>query len=326
MGIPRALLFYELFPLWREFFTSLGCEVITSQPTSKETLNAGASAAVDETCLPIKIMYGHILELQGKCDFIFLPRLVSIEPNSYICPKFMGLPDIVRGLGVQGVIEPTVDLRNPKEYWQRLWQAAVEIEYRLGIYSPTRVASALFRGLLAERGYRARLHQGYLPWEALDSEPLPKPSTQNQVKIGVIGHPYTMFDQIINMNLFELLRLSGYGVLTPVNHEIRLLNRIARQLPKDLFWTYGRRMIGAARLWYQRKLVDGIIHIVSFGCGTDSLTGDLIERLTKRESDIPFMLLTVDEHTGEAGFRTRVEAFLDMIQFRAAGAGRSGCQ
>jgi predicted nucleotide-binding protein (sugar kinase/HSP70/actin superfamily) len=35
-----------------------------------------------------------------------------------------------------------------------------------------------------------------------------------------------------------------------------------------------------------------------------------------REASTPYMLLTVDEHTGEAGFQTRVEAFVDMLSWR----------
>jgi predicted nucleotide-binding protein (sugar kinase/HSP70/actin superfamily) len=31
------------------------------------------------------------------------------------------------------------------------------------------------------------------------------------------------------------------------------------------------------------------------------------------EKNLPMMNLTIDEHTGEAGFVTRVEAFVDML-------------
>jgi predicted nucleotide-binding protein (sugar kinase/HSP70/actin superfamily) len=31
------------------------------------------------------------------------------------------------------------------------------------------------------------------------------------------------------------------------------------------------------------------------------------------ERDFPFMQLVVDEHTGKAGFETRLEAFLDLV-------------
>ena len=33
-------------------------------------------------------------------------------------------------------------------------------------------------------------------------------------------------------------------------------------------------------------------------------------------SDMPLTFITVDEHTGEAGFITRLEAFIDMIEWR----------
>jgi predicted nucleotide-binding protein (sugar kinase/HSP70/actin superfamily) len=32
--------------------------------------------------------------------------------------------------------------------------------------------------------------------------------------------------------------------------------------------------------------------------------------------DIPILSLSIDEHTAEAGFITRVEAFLDMLRMR----------
>ena len=31
------------------------------------------------------------------------------------------------------------------------------------------------------------------------------------------------------------------------------------------------------------------------------------------EKNLPMMYLTIDEHTGEAGFITRIEAFCDML-------------
>jgi predicted nucleotide-binding protein (sugar kinase/HSP70/actin superfamily) len=46
--------------------------------------------------------------------------------------------------------------------------------------------------------------------------------------------------------------------------------------------------------------------------------GDLVERFCRRQGKTPFLYLTVDEHTGEAGLQTRVEAFLDMLAWRGA--------
>jgi len=35
--------------------------------------------------------------------------------------------------------------------------------------------------------------------------------------------------------------------------------------------------------------------------------------------DMPFLSLVVDEHTGEAGFQTRLEAFVDWLQRKKDG-------
>jgi predicted nucleotide-binding protein (sugar kinase/HSP70/actin superfamily) len=59
--------------------------------------------------------------------------------------------------------------------------------------------------------------------------------------------------------------------------------------------------------------IDGIIYVACFGCGPDSLVGEIIERKVKSK---PFMLITIDEHTGEGGLVTRLEAFCDMLRRR----------
>ncbi|HSH36286.1 2-hydroxyacyl-CoA dehydratase, partial [Schnuerera sp.] len=80
-------------------------------------------------------------------------------------------------------------------------------------------------------------------------------------------------------------------------------------------WSHGQKIVGAAFSLIERKAVHGIIYISAFGCGLDSVLIDLVERKAK-ESKIPFTLLTIDEQTGEAGINTRIEAFIDMLEWR----------
>ena len=44
IGIPQALLYYEYFPLWKNFFKSLGAELIIFGPTTKEILDLGVKS------------------------------------------------------------------------------------------------------------------------------------------------------------------------------------------------------------------------------------------------------------------------------------------
>ena len=98
IGIPRALLYYWYGPAWQAFLSAAGLEPVVSPPTNKAIMTAGLKAAVDEICLPVKVFIGHCLELQKNCDAILVPRLTSVARKEYTCPKFMGLPDMVRRL------------------------------------------------------------------------------------------------------------------------------------------------------------------------------------------------------------------------------------
>ena len=73
------------------------------------------------------------------------------------------------------------------------------------------------------------------------------------------------------------------------------------------------RLYGAAL--HIRDKVDGIIYISSFSCGLDSF---IIEMIKTHITDVPMMVLKLDEHRGRAGFETRLEAFSDLLQRSAS--------
>jgi predicted nucleotide-binding protein (sugar kinase/HSP70/actin superfamily) len=45
------------------------------------------------------------------------------------------------------------------------------------------------------------------------------------------------------------------------------------------------------------------------------MVGKLIE-LEAKQRGVPYVLISLDEHTGEAGVFTRLEAFVDMLRYR----------
>lgn len=56
--------------------------------------------------------------------------------------------------------------------------------------------------------------------------------------------------------------------------------------------------------------------VSSFGCGPDSLVNEYLEYHVLKPSTKPYMVISIDEHTGNAGLLTRVEAFWDMVERR----------
>ena len=113
IGIPRGMSFYGNYLFWHGFFSALGFKIVLSDPTTKQTMSEGSALVVTETCLPIKIYLGHILNLINKKGVknIFVPSLQSIAPKIYNCSKIRGLPDLVRNVvkGDFNIIEATLD-------------------------------------------------------------------------------------------------------------------------------------------------------------------------------------------------------------------------
>ena len=98
VGIPRALSYYQYYPAWKAFFEALGAETVVSPPTNKAIFTSGNSRAVAETCLPVKLFFGHVISLADKCDYMFIPAMRSLGKKAYYCSKFIGLPDMTRAL------------------------------------------------------------------------------------------------------------------------------------------------------------------------------------------------------------------------------------
>lgn len=65
----------------------------------------------------------------------------------------------------------------------------------------------------------------------------------------------------------------------------------------------------------QSMKIHGIILVSSFGCGPDSLTNELVD-IEAKKNNFPLMILIIDEHSGEVGLNTRLEAFVEMLRGR----------
>jgi len=60
------------------------------------------------------------------------------------------------------------------------------------------------------------------------------------------------------------------------------------------------------------------VHLYPFTCMPEIITRAIAPEISMKH-DMPFLSLVVDEHTGEAGFQTRLEAFVDLLQRRKDG-------
>ena len=321
VGIPRALLYYQYHPMWKTFFEELGAEVVVSPPTTQKMLSSGSSRVVADTCLPVKVFCGHVLSLVGKCDCVFIPAIRSVKRRVYNCSKFLGLPDMTKAVIPES--PPILDIDIDVNKGKRSLSQAI---YKLGqhfTHNPFKVRQASLAAWQAHLNYRQLMSSyGLTPPQAIErisgtteaeSEGYPSNSLSTQTTIAIIGHPYLLYDEHINHRLIHRLRQTHNKVLTPDMLTIEELETATARLAGGAYWTYEEEIVGAGE-HYLKSGIDGVIGIMTFGCGPDSLMMEMVQRQANRLRNTPFMSLTLEEHTSEAGIVTRLEAFLDMVQ------------
>ncbi|MEA4925937.1 MAG: acyl-CoA dehydratase activase-related protein [Syntrophomonadaceae bacterium] len=326
IGIPRALAYYIYFPFWKVFFETLGHEIVESSPTTRVIMDKGVKDTVSDACIPIKVYHGHVEDLIDRVDYIFVPRLVSLRKfgdygTETLCPKFLGLPDMVKASvgGSLNMLETRIDLKKGRN---ELFKVYRELGKRLGA-ADLAIYKAFWRASRTQRKYEKLLQKGVVPEVAMERVFAAGPTGSgkndnagdNPLRLGVIGYPYAIYDQYINVGLLTMLDKAGVEVFTQDMLSPAQLKSQAVKLEKDLFWYFSNRAVQGALYYMDVKPVDGIIHITAFACGPDSIVDKYLEIEAKKRK-IPYMSITIDEHTGEAGMQTRLEAFLDMLEYR----------
>ena len=317
IGIPRAMSFYNNYPFYYGFFNDLGIKIVLSDVTTKQTMSDGASLVVTETCLPVKVYVGHVLNLLDKgVENILIPSLQSIDEKIYNCSKIRGLPDLIRNVVKRpfNMIEATLDKSEKK---QGLYEFLAECVAPFGITDKNVIKKASKAGWRCYNNFHVMTKSG-MPYSkalsyALQGKVVILSNTKEYpISIALVGHGYNIYDERVCMKIVDKLEKMDVKVCTSLQLSSEQLSEGISSLGNDKYWANEDEMTGTAGHYLKDNKIDGVITITAFGCGPDSL---MIERITRKAKQFgkPLLNLTIDEQTGEAGFVTRLEAFVDML-------------
>lgn len=298
IGIPRALLYHRYGTLWRGFFEGLGVQTIVSGPTSRQLLEDGAALAVDETCLSLKIFFGHVRELLGRCDYILVPRVSNFGRHRNFCVRFEALYDMTRCVfreSGQKFLAYDVDVLNGHDEER----AFLEMGQSLG-----------FSKKAVKKAYQAAQRADQAAWKAAVKRQEEK-YRGDGLKILIAAHSYVVHDPYIGKTVTDLLEEMGTIPIRAdiVNREAALKRSL--ELSPTCKWEVNREIIGSIAM--HREQVDGIILLSAFPCGPDAMVNELLARKLK---GIPLLNLVLDSQTGTAGVETRLESFVDIIRLQ----------
>lgn len=298
VGIPRAFLYYKYHILWQIFFDELAVDWIISPETNKEIMSRGMSRAIDESCLSSKIYLGHVDWLIGKCDYILVPRISNYGSAGTVCTKFQGIYDVVantfRDSNLQ-LLDYNIDPKNA--------------EGELGAF--LKMGKRLHKGRPQTMLAYFKARQGYKSTQAAEQKEQDKLLDLGQIKVLLIAHRYNVFDKYVGEPIIAALKEMGVvPIIADIANKKEALARSA-EISQTLPWVFNKELVGAILL-YQDK-IDGIILMSTFPCGPDSLVNEIINRRVKHK---PILNLILDGQEGSAGIETRLESFIDIINYQ----------
>ncbi|NPV13603.1 hypothetical protein HPY86_01555 [candidate division WOR-3 bacterium] len=337
---------------------TLGADVVIPPEPNKNTVAIGTQIAPETICLPFKITLGNMLNAlksgadtlayvsgSWSCRFGYYGRLQAdiLRDLGY---RFRLIE--LRRDRIQEIVRTVVELNNGslsgaviktlKAFRLGWWKAmTLEKTYKalretLPLVKQPEKCHRLFDEIMKEitRAQVIKELQDISASIAHRFENLPRNGRTNVLKIKLIGESYCTIEPFINFNIIKRVGEMG-GILEPFltgprwlgfhgfrigKNEITFVQNMAKN-----YWRYcvgGEdansvgHMILACREGY-----DGVIHIHPFACMPSTVVQPTLIKISQ-EYDIPFLSISVDEHTSEAGFITRLEAFISLLERRRA--------
>jgi len=310
IGIPRALMvFYQQFPFWRTFFEKLGFSVVVSGETDKRIVTRSLETITTETCLPVELMHGHVMDLFDKgADYLFLPFIVDAKtkpgnPTSNCnCPWVQSHPFMVKAAlrsmaGTDKILTPVLHFRYFKTALKK--ELSRFIHDKFGI-PEGKILKAIEEADKVQQKFEAGLVE--FGKKVLDHVPA------GCRPVVLLGRPYNTSDPFLNLGLVE--KLIGHDLMPiPVDFLELPVNEIFKNY-RSMYWPNGQKMLAAARMVARDNRLHAV-YLSNFRCGPDSFLMHYIDEEMKGK---PCLHLEIDEHSADAGMITRIEAFLDSLQ------------
>jgi len=322
VGLAKGLYQAEFYPLFEDFFRSLGCEVIV-EDSSAQNLNQGNKMVNSDFCAPLVMIHGMVDKLLKKgVDFIFLPALVNEKSqldngdsekkfrekvrDSYYCYYSSYAPSIIFNVldeeDREKIIAPNLylDDNTPEEL-------AAIIAASIGnlVNEDSQQISNQFVQSLSTYRDQQKI------WK--DEGRKIVESRQDKMKIMLLGRPYSIFDKQLNLGIPAKLEELGFDLLYQSMIETEEAESpVTGKFLEKMHWYYGQEILKAAEITAKSENIYPVF-LSCFRCSPDSYLLTYVKEIFKAYNK-PYLVIQLDEHTSDVGYQTRIEAAVDTFQ------------
>jgi len=306
IGINLSFHTYTIFPLYYNFFSSLGFKVILPDNVDEMGLERENTAF----CYPAQLSLGLFADLIKKNpDFYFIPEIFEmyvedaehhrIDFNS-TCVFVSGEPFYLKQafkdlINANKLITPYFNFANG---FDKEEQKFIYIASKLGIDDGEKVRNAFSYALkMQEEFQKENFAIGKEFLEYLKKHP-------EEIAIVLVGRPYNAFTEYANKGIPKKFASRGVYVLPYDMFDYR-----KEYIDDNQYWEGGKKILKVARIIKNNPQLFAT-YISNFSCGPDSM---LLTTFRSIMGTKPSLTLELDSHTADAGINTRIDAALDII-------------
>ncbi|MDI3543094.1 MAG: hypothetical protein PWP57_697 [Candidatus Atribacteria bacterium] len=337
-------------------YPALGVEIITPPPITQKTIEIGVKLAPQNACFPLKVTLANFIEgIELGADTIFMAggvgpcrfgyygqiQRIILEDLGYNVnfvlldhPRY-GIRPFIRALQAMagGRVLSSRVIKVASLAWKILrFSEELETERRaLRAQVKNRqqldeiVEGALEQLRQVNNGESLQAIQEATR-KKLNS--LERKEIEDLIKVGIVGEIYIAQETKINFNVEKILGDLGAYVHNSVStveyvlHTLPFTHSQEKLEAWKLAKPYLKRFVGGegidtvgSTIRYAQQGFDGVIHLYPFTCMPEVVAKSILTTVSK-DYDLPILHLAIDEHSGEAGLVTRVEAFVDVLERR----------
>jgi len=310
IGIPTGLYLFDDLYLWQHFFDALHIRTINTSKF-KGAVKIGKRISGAEFCAPMSAIQGQVKYLLDKADYIFLPTYLEDQKSTkkkrrQYCYYSQFAPPVIASIEA---IEERNKIVNPL-----LYSLQNETAFKKELY--TSLKSAGINGFTQDdvsQAYDRAKKAKQLKKEQWYKKFLESRRKDKNLKVVLLGRPYTVLSQTMNNNIPELFAQKGVktfyqDMLNVDENEVESLNAIL----KDTKWKFGAAILSAAEKIARSKDLYPVF-ISSFKCSPDSFIIEYFKEILDAY-DKPYLVLQLDEYDSNVGYETRIEAALRSFQ------------
>lgn len=304
VGMSDEFALKTLMPLFVTFLRTLGFDTTILRNAGGSVLKRGIEGARIPFCAPMQMAHGVTFELvDRKSDYVLLPMLKELpkqsdEQFSTLCPIVQAMPDLVGSLVEDGPksLRPTLEFDDQGYEGKAFRESMRKLAEALG--ATDRFDDAFVHSVRAQLDYERRCLE-------IGRDALEFCRKHGVVPVAVLGRPYTIYNDVLNSNVPSILRSLG---AMPIPVDCLPVPQDTPVFP-DQYWAHTQRNLRAADMI---RRTDGLYSVFcsNYACGPDSFTLHFFSYIMQGK---PFAVVETDGHSGDAGTKTRMEAFLYCV-------------